>query len=128
MKHKRFVVIGLLLVALATMLLAATSVALAQEPTLDDVNEVAKQMNCPTCQSLNLEDCRTQTCDQWRGQIRDLLASGMTKQEVLDWYISRYGEEVLQEPPTHGVGLYVWILPVIGLVAGAGWLAVILKK
>jgi len=105
---------------------------LAQDPQsdvdLDAVNAVARKMNCPTCQSLNLADCRTQTCNQWREQIADLLASGMTQEEVLDWYIARYGEEVLQEPPKHGVGLYVWILPVIGFLAGAGWLAYGLKK
>ncbi|HHJ06940.1 MAG TPA: hypothetical protein ENK24_05530 [Anaerolineae bacterium] len=105
---------------------------LAQDPQsdvdLDAVNAVARKMNCPTCQSLNLADCRTQTCNQWREQIADLLASGMTQDEVLDWYIARYGEEVLQEPPKHGVGLYVWILPIIGFLVGAGWLAYILKK
>lgn len=128
MKHSKLAVTIFFIVLSTTLLVFATTVALAQEPTLDDVNDVAKKMNCPTCQSLNLADCRTQTCDQWRSQIKDLLATGMSKQEVLDWYISRYGEEVLQEPPTHGVGLYVWILPVIGLVVGAGWLGFILKK
>ena len=106
--------------------------ALAQDPQkdvdLNAVNAVARKMNCPTCQSLNLADCRTQTCNQWREQIGDLLASGMTQEEVLDWYVTRYGEEVLQEPPKHGVGLYVWILPIIGFLVGAGWLAYILKK
>ncbi len=102
--------------------------ALADEPNMDEVNSVAGQMNCPTCQSLNLADCRTQTCNQWKEQIGDLLASGMTEEEVLDWYIVRYGEEVLQEPPTHGVGLYVWVLPILGFLIGAGWLAFILKK
>lgn len=128
MKRTKLAATIFFVILIAALFAWAGTVALAQEPTLDEVNDVAKEMNCPTCQSLNLADCRTQTCDQWRTQIKDLLASGMSKQEVLDWYISRYGEEVLQEPPTHGVGLYVWILPVIGLVAGAGWLTFILKK
>lgn len=106
--------------------------ALAQDPQpdvdLDAVNVVARQMNCPTCQSLNLADCRTQTCNQWKEQIGDLLASGMSEEDVLDWYVTRYGTEVLQEPPKRGVGLYVWILPIIGFLVGAGWLAYILKK
>ncbi len=128
MKHPKLAAPIFFVVFVTALFAFAGAVALAQEPTLDEVNDVAKELNCPTCQSLNLADCRTQTCDQWRTQIKDLLAGGMSKQEVLDWYISRYGEEVLQEPPTHGVGLYVWMLPVIGLVAGAGWLTFILKK
>jgi len=101
---------------------------LADEPNMDEVNSVAEKMNCPTCQSLNLADCRTQTCNQWKEQIGDLLASGMTEEEVLDWYMLRYGEEVLQKPPMHGVGLYVWALPILGFLIGAGWLAFILRK
>lgn len=119
--------IWLILSLMALFVLLAIPV-LAQEPSFDEVNDVAGKMNCPTCQSLNLADCRTQTCQQWRDQIKDMLAEGMEQQEILDWYAERYGDEVLQEPPRRGVGLYVWVLPVIGFLLGAIWLIVILKK
>jgi cytochrome c-type biogenesis protein CcmH len=116
----------LLVIGLAFILL--TGSVLAQEPTDDEVNAVAEHLNCPTCQGLNLSDCNTQTCVQWRDQIRDLLADGYSQQEVLDWYVARYGEQVLQEPRKRGIGLYVWLLPILGLLAGAIWLGVILKR
>lgn len=122
MKMRWFLlVIGLILVLLPGSVLA-------QEPSDDEVNAVAENLNCPTCQSLNLSDCNTQTCIQWKDQIRDLLADGYTQEEVLDWYVVRYGEQVLQEPPRRGIGLYVWLLPILGLLAGAIWLGVILKR
>lgn len=101
---------------------------LAQEPSMDEVNRVASKLNCPTCQSLNLEDCRTQTCDQWRDNIKDLLAQGYTEQEVLDWHIARFGVEVLQEPPKAGAGLLAWLLPAVGLLAGSTWLFFVIKR
>ena len=101
---------------------------LAQSPTDDEVNAVAENLNCPTCQSLNLSDCSTQTCAQWKEQIRDLLAEGYSKEEVLDWYVVRYGEQVLQEPRRSGIGLYAWLLPILGFLVGIVWLAIILKK
>ncbi len=122
------------LVLVAVMVLGVLVVpTFAQEPaktevTMDQVNKVARQLNCPTCQSLNLEDCRTQTCSQWRDQIKDLLAQGYTEQEVLDWYIARFGVEVLQEPRRQGTGLWVWLLPAVGLLAGVTWLGFILKR
>lgn len=116
----------LLVIGLVFILL--TGSVLAQEPTDDEVNSVAEHLNCPTCQSLNLSDCNTQTCVQWRDQIRDLLADGYSQQEVLDWYVARYGEQVLQEPLKRGIGLYVWLLPILGLLAGTIWLGVILKR
>ena len=53
---------------------------------------------------------------------------GFVTQEVLDWYATRYGDEVLQEPPRRGVGLFAWILPVIVLIAGGVWLVYIIRK
>lgn len=110
------------------LLLALPALALAQEPGYDDVNDVAKQMNCPTCVGVNLADCRTQTCEQWRAQIADLLAEGYTQQEVLDYFETRYGTRVLLEPPRHGVTLLLWILPVVALLAGSVWLGLTMRK
>ena len=124
---KKYFIPFIFSLAVIMVMLAALPV-LAQDPSMDEVNHVARKLNCPTCQSLNLEDCRTQTCDQWRGQIKDLLAEGYTEQEVLDWFIARFGVEVLQEPPRQGRGLFAWLLPIVGLLAGVSWLAFVLRR
>lgn len=96
--------------------------ALAQEPDPDRVNEIAKQMNCPTCIGVNLADCNTLTCEQWRGQIGDLLVQGYSDQEVLDYFANQYGVQVLLDPPKAGNTLLLWVLPVLILLIGGGWL------
>ncbi|MDX1521063.1 MAG: cytochrome c-type biogenesis protein CcmH [Anaerolineae bacterium] len=95
----------------------------AQEPTYEEITKVAEQLNCPTCQGRNLADCDTVTCAQWRGQISDLLVEGYNEQEVLDYFVANYGVQVLQEPPRSGFTLILWVLPVILLLIGGGWLA-----
>ncbi|MCK6624928.1 MAG: cytochrome c-type biogenesis protein CcmH [Anaerolineae bacterium] len=94
----------------------------AQDPDYDRINEIAKNLNCPTCTGINLADCRTLTCEQWRDQINDLVEQGYSDQEVLDYFATRYGTQVLQEPPKDGSTLFLWVLPVIVLLAGGGWL------
>jgi len=98
------------------------STALAQEPDYDRVNEIAKNLNCPTCTGINLADCRTLTCEQWRNQINDLVAQGYSDEEVLNYFATRYGSQVLQEPPKSGWTLFLWVLPVLVLLVGGGWL------
>jgi cytochrome c-type biogenesis protein CcmH len=120
-----------LLPFLAFLLLAGPVFAqdpAGDEPTDDEINDVARDLNCPTCAGINLEDCNTQTCFQWREQIGDLLAQGYSKQQVLDWYVDRYGEHVLQEPARRGAGLYVWLLPIAAVAAGLIWLGLVLKS
>ena len=113
---------------LINLILAHPALTLAQDPSYDEVNDVASQMNCPTCVGVNLADCRTQTCEQWRGQIADLLAEGYTEQEVLDYFEARYGTRVLLEPPPHGPTLILWVLPVVALLAGGIWLGLIMRR
>jgi cytochrome c-type biogenesis protein CcmH len=106
----------------------ALSPVRAQEPDYDRINAIATQMNCPTCTGINLADCHTQTCAQWRDQIKDLLAQGMTDEEVLAYFVTQYGTQVLQEPPKSGFTLGLWVLPVIMIGLGAFLLYFALRK
>jgi cytochrome c-type biogenesis protein CcmH len=111
------------------MLWAALAVmpVLAQQPNADEINAVAKQLSCPTCTGINVADCPTETCAQWRAKIGELLAEGKSEQEILDYFAARYGDHVLQVPPKRGFFLWVWALPVIAILAGLGWLAYLMR-
>jgi cytochrome c-type biogenesis protein CcmH len=98
-----------------------------EEPDFNEINEIAKQLNCPTCAGINLADCRTLTCEQWRTQIGDLLQEGYTEPEIIDYFASRYGTQVLQEPPRSGFTLLLWVLPVVIVVGGGAWLYYLLR-
>lgn len=130
---KQFFLVTILAAALALLftagLLPATS-ALAQtpEPDFDAINRVAQKMNCPTCAGINLADCRTQTCSQWRDQIGDLLAEGMSEEEVLDYFVNQYGTQVLQAPPKSGFTLTLWVLPVAMILLGGAILFFTMRK
>lgn len=102
--------------------------AFVQEPDYDRVNEIAKNLNCPTCVGQNLADCRTLTCEQWRNQINDLVAQGYSDEEVLNYFATRYGSQVLQEPPKSGWTLFLWVLPVLALLVGGGWLIFAMRR
>lgn len=120
------IVVSLLL--LAPYYLFPVSITLAQDPDYDQINEIAKQLNCPTCTGINLADCHTQTCEQWREQINDLLKQGYTDEEVINYFTARYGDYVLQEPPKSGWTLALWMVPLVIVLAGGGLLFYILSS
>ena len=101
--------------------------ALAQEPSADEVNAVAKKLSCPTCTGINVADCPTETCAQWRAKIGEMLIEGRSEQEILDYFGARYGDHVLQVPPKRGFFVLVWILPVIAIIVGLVWLAYLMR-
>lgn len=97
--------------------------ALAQGETVtdDQVNAVARQLNCPVCENIPLDVCDTPACVQWRDLIRQKLAAGETPEQVVAYFHETYGDRVLQEPPRQGFTAALWILPGVG-VAVAAWL------
>jgi cytochrome c-type biogenesis protein CcmH len=116
---RKHTVIRWLVLALLLALLPA--VAYGQgEITDDEVNEVAKDLYCPVCESTPLDVCPTQACADWRELIRTKLSAGESRQDVLDYFARQYGDGVLANPPRRGVSLIVlWLLPVVGVLLGA---------
>src|SRR5512133_115064 len=132
MRRKHFWIFLLLTGVLFFASLAVTRNGSAQAPVPtqppgklvsdNDVNRVAKKLYCPVCPNTPLDVCETQACKDWRGQIREQLASGWSDKQVMDYFVLQYGERVLAEPERGGFTSLVWMLPV--LVAGLGLIAV----
>jgi cytochrome c-type biogenesis protein CcmH len=97
--------------------------ARAQEPTpvISDnaVNEIASQMFCPVCENVPLDVCPTQACHQWRETIRQLLAEGRSEAENKAYFVERYGDRVLAEPPRQGINWLIYIVPPVVIALGA---------
>ena len=78
----------------------------------DQMYQIARQLNCPTCAGRNLADCPTDTCTQWKQEIVSQLKAGKSGDEVLAYFRARFGDQVLQEPPKEGFTLLMWVVPV----------------
>ncbi len=121
MKRVRWGTICLLLLGL----LLAFSV---EGQSLDEeAMEIARDLNCPLCEGLTLADCSLEVCEQMRALIREKLAQGETREEILDYFVERYGEEVLNAPPKRGFNLTAWVLPFFVLIVGIIWLSYLLR-
>ncbi len=123
------------------MLIALTSVVLAQDGvqptppppakkvvTADDVNRIARQMYCPVCENEPLDACRTAACQQWRAEIAQLLSNGQSEQQIKDYFVARYGVRVLAQPPAEGASLWLYVLPLVGLIVGAVIVVTLMRR
>ena len=123
--------IPVLLAMIASFLAVAVVYAQGSQPYTssdNDVNRVAKQLYCPVCPNTPLDVCETKACEDWRGQIRDQLSQGWTDQQVIDYFVSQYGERVLAEPQRKGFTSLVWFLPLTVALIGLGVVYEILKS
>jgi len=134
---KRWVVFSLILVlffAVAGVFVEAQDPppAGADAPTRivsdDEVNAVAKQLYCPVCENTPLDVCPTQACKDWREMIRGQLSRGWTEQQVIDYFVDKFGPRVLGSPPTKGFTSLVWLLPLVALLTGGAFLWRMLRR
>jgi cytochrome c-type biogenesis protein CcmH len=109
---------GATLVAIAFALPAAAS---NERPTLA---ELETELMCPTCHT-TLDQSSAPVADRMRAFIRARIAAGDTKQEIKDRLVAQFGEQVLASPPRSGFNLLAWVLPPVGVILGAGVLAVL---
>jgi cytochrome c-type biogenesis protein CcmH len=99
---------------------AVTTVNTPSDPELEArTSAVASQLRCLKCQGLSIEDSPSDLARNMRAVVREQLAAGKSAAEVKDYFVARYGEFVLLEPPPRGFNLAVYILPVLALLVGA---------
>lgn len=103
--------------------------AAAQEPVTDDeVNEVARELYCPVCESTPLDVCPTQACADWRELIRTKLSEGQSKEEIYEYFARQYGDGVLAAPPRRGFNLLLWFFPVVAVLVGGFFFSRLLRN
>ena len=59
-----------------------------------------------------------------RAIIREQLEAGKSREEIVEYFVARYGNYVLMKPPYDQTGTLLWLAPVLLLIAMAigGWL------
>jgi cytochrome c-type biogenesis protein CcmH/NrfF len=107
--------------ALAALLLALLlpAAAFAATPKAELV-DVEDEVMCVTCKvPLNIAEGAQP--DGQRALIRDLIAQGLTKEQIKQRLVEEYGEDVLALPETSGVGITAYAIPLVlgGLVVAA---------
>ena len=108
----------LMVMLFSILLLSSVAYSQSREVTADEVNEVAKELYCPVCESTPLDVCGTQACADWREVIRDKLSQGQSSDEIREYFALQYGPRALAEPPREGFSLVVWIAPIVVVILG----------
>ena len=117
-----------LIMALGFMAAFSLTAFAAAQSTEETAREIEAMLIAPCCWSQPVSQHYSEAADQIRKQVRELLAAGKSKQQILDYHVSVYGERILASPRPHGFNLLVYILPPAILLIGATSLVILLKK
>lgn len=113
--------------------LAWWAFARAAQPTAprnldDEALEIGKMLQCPVCQNVPVAFSPSQLAGQMRELIRKKLEAGESREQILQYFVDRYGESILFEPPKRGFNLLAWRGPLVAVLAGAIGLYLLLRS
>ena len=91
-------------------------------------SDVARQLRCPVCQGLSIQDSPSELSQSMRAVVRDQLAAGKTPDEVKAYFVSKYGEWILLAPAAHGFNLLAYALPVVVVIGGCLLIALAVRR
>lgn len=97
------------------------TVALCEKvaPQKEDLfRDVAGDLRCPTCTGLSVLDSDAPFSQQIKSEVKTQLAEGKSRDQVLKFFVDRYGPWILRAPPVAGVNALAWILPIAVLIFG----------
>lgn len=110
---------------LLVLLLAGSTFA----QTLDErVLRVARQLMCPVCEGQTVAESSAELAEQMRALIKEKLKRGESPEQIVAYFVSRYGESILAAPPKRGFNLVVWIGPFAILLLGMAIAASTLRR
>jgi cytochrome c-type biogenesis protein CcmH/NrfF len=84
---------------------------------------IASQVRCPVCEGQSVAESQAPASVQIRDQIQEELVAGQHQPQILSGLVAAYGPGILEKPQARGVGLVLWVVPVVAVVAAVAGLA-----
>ncbi|MGE5242343.1 MAG: cytochrome c-type biogenesis protein CcmH [Bacteroidota bacterium] len=105
---RRLIFLLLLVVALPVFAAEVT-----EDPVERQMLDIAKDLRCTVCQNQPVSESNADLAHDMRQIIREQIKAGKSRQEIIQYFVDRYGDYVLMKPPKQGAGEVVWLAPVV---------------
>lgn len=73
--------------------------------------EISKELRDPAATNQSLFDSNSAQAAELKATIYKLLANGETREEVLEYFASRFGRQIRYDPPMEAATALLWIVP-----------------
>lgn len=82
----------------------------------------------PCCWTQTVALHESQKAEEIKMQVRLLIAQGKGESEIIDGFVTQYGEQILASPRASGFNWLAYLIPFAALVVGLGGIAVLVAR
>jgi cytochrome c-type biogenesis protein CcmH len=91
-----------------------------EDPALQARYEnITRELRCLVCQNETIADSNATLAQDLRREVRAMVATGQSDDQIREFMIARYGDFVLYRPRMTPMNFLLWAAPVLLLVVGA---------
>lgn len=119
------------LVLLTVVVVALTIAAWPDRGTRSAAERVAalsRELRCPDCESLSVAESNTASARALRVDIAERVKAGESDGAIRRVYVDRFGQSILLEPTNDGLGVMLFVLPVLVLLTGSAAVVLALRR
>ena len=119
----------LFLLCVSLSAIAATDVDQFDTPEQEQRSRVwLDELRCPKCQNQSLADSDAGIAQDMRARVESMIKEGKSNDEIVDYFVSRYGDFVSYRPPVTPTTSILWLAPVLLLGSGAVVIVLLLRR
>jgi cytochrome c-type biogenesis protein CcmH len=102
---------------------------LAEDPVVEArLVKISEELRCLVCQNESLAGSRADLAMDLRREIRTMIKTGKSDQEIRDFLVARYGDYVLYRPPVKPTTWLLWAGPFVLMLGGIAFLVNFLRR
>ena len=83
---------------------------------------------CPVCPGETINQSSVELAKQMRILVIQKLSNGWTEEQIMDFFVDRYGPDVLAAPPNKGFSLVAWTIPPVVLAVSLLGLLLVVRS
>lgn len=110
---------ALLTIALAAVVAWGIIAGAIGGGSTDRVRDLTNRLRCPVCQGESVAESPSDSAQAIVTLVRQQVAAGWTDQQVEQYFVDRYGDWILLDPPRRGSTLLLWAVPLVAITGGA---------
>lgn len=108
---------------------AKEAVPLAANPKQEKkVNDITSELRCLVCQNQTIAESHADLAVDLKNQVRDMVAHGETRDQIVEYMVKRYGDFVRYRPAFKPTTYLLWGGPFALLLLGMTVLIISLKR
>ncbi len=124
----KIIVVGLTLLILLFPDLAVIAQNPEEEVLQKTARELYERIMCPICSGQTIAQSNSETSRQMRDLVLKKLRQGETKEAILQYFVSRYGERIMTKPNKKGLNIILWFFPFVLIALTAIVICLLIRR